>query len=97
MLVSQPIYLFFPQVTTHKRSLARAGGSMEKGLPGMFVYYELSPIMVQMEEQYRSTAHFLTSVCAIIGGLFTVAGIVDSLIYHTQRVIQRQLHGQKAI
>lgn len=67
---------------------------MEKGLPGMFVYYELSPIMVKMEEQYRSTMHFLTSVCAIVGGLFTVAGIIDSVIYHGGRAVKK-FHSQK--
>ena len=80
-------------VTTHKKSLAR--GSGEKGLPGLFVYYELSPIMVKMEEHWRSTMHFLTSCCAIIGGLFTVAGIVDAMIYQGQRVLLKRLHGAK--
>jgi endoplasmic reticulum-Golgi intermediate compartment protein 3 len=83
-------------VTTHKKSLSRSG-SMDKGLPGLFVYYELSPIMVKMEELYRSTMHFLTSVCAIVGGLFTVAGIIDAMIYHGQRVVSKRLHGSKAI
>ncbi|OWA52463.1 Endoplasmic reticulum-Golgi intermediate compartment protein 3 [Hypsibius exemplaris] len=80
-------------VTTHKKSLARGAG--EKGLPGLFVYYELSPIMVKMEELYRSTMHFLTSCCAIIGGLFTVAGIIDAMIYQGQRVVSKRLHGAK--
>ncbi|XP_055346178.1 endoplasmic reticulum-Golgi intermediate compartment protein 3-like [Paramacrobiotus metropolitanus] len=75
-------------LTTHKKSLARSG-TLEKGLPGLFVYYELSPIMVKMEEEYRSTMHFLTSVCAIVGGLFTVAGIVDGMIYRGGKVIRK--------
>jgi hypothetical protein len=44
--------------------------------------YDLSPIMVKFTEKQRSFAHFLTSVCAIVGGVFTVAGIIDSLVYH---------------
>jgi hypothetical protein len=37
------------------------------GLPGVFVFYELSPIMVRKEEVRSSIAHFLTQLCAILG------------------------------
>jgi len=50
--------------------------------------YELSPIMVKFTESKKSFAHFLTGVCAIIGGVFTVAGLVDSLIYHSMRSLK---------
>jgi hypothetical protein len=35
--------------------------------------------------------HFLTGVCAIIGGVFTVAGLIDSLIYHSAKAIQKKM------
>merc|ERR1712232_496004 len=54
------------------------GGGGGGGLPGVFFMYDLSPIMVKFTERRKSFAHFLTGVCAIIGGVFTVAGIVDS-------------------
>ena len=38
---------------------------------GMFVTYEISPLMVEVAEHKRSFTHFLTGVCAIIGGVFT--------------------------
>ncbi|KAJ8358863.1 hypothetical protein SKAU_G00153880 [Synaphobranchus kaupii] len=44
----------------------------DQGLPGVFVLYELSPMMVKFTEKNRSFTHFLTGVCAIIGGVFTV-------------------------
>lgn len=34
-----------------------------------------------MTEERSTFLHFLTSVCAIVGGVFTVAGILDSLLY----------------
>uniref|UniRef100_A0A4W4GVD6 Endoplasmic reticulum-Golgi intermediate compartment protein n=1 Tax=Electrophorus electricus TaxID=8005 RepID=A0A4W4GVD6_ELEEL len=43
----------------------------DQGLPGVFVLYELSPMMVKFTEKQRSFTHFLTGVCAIIGGVFT--------------------------
>lgn len=54
---------------------------MSGALPGLFVTYELSPIMVKFIEKQRSFTHFVTSCCAIIGGLFTVAGLLDAFIY----------------
>ena len=41
---------------------------------------------VQYREEYKSFTHFLTSVCAIVGGVFTVSGLIDSFIYHGQKV-----------
>uniref|UniRef100_A0A3P9ADG5 Endoplasmic reticulum-Golgi intermediate compartment protein n=1 Tax=Esox lucius TaxID=8010 RepID=A0A3P9ADG5_ESOLU len=43
----------------------------DQGLPGVFVLYELSPMMVKFTEKQRSFTHFLTGVCAIVGGVFT--------------------------
>ncbi|XP_030044962.1 endoplasmic reticulum-Golgi intermediate compartment protein 3 isoform X1 [Microcaecilia unicolor] len=68
----------------------------DQGLPGVFVLYELSPMMVKFTEKQRSFTHFLTGVCAIIGGVFTVAGLIDSLLYHSARVIQKKIDLGKA-
>ena len=50
-------------------------------LPGVFFIYDISPIMVTFREERPAFSYFLTSLCAIVGGVFTVAGIVDSCIY----------------
>nr|XP_006126747.1 endoplasmic reticulum-Golgi intermediate compartment protein 3 isoform X2 [Pelodiscus sinensis] len=63
----------------------------DQGLPGVFVLYELSPMMVKLTEKHRPFTHFLTGVCAIVGGVFTVAGLIDSLIYHSARAIQKKI------
>uniref|UniRef100_A0A3P9CGH5 Endoplasmic reticulum-Golgi intermediate compartment protein n=1 Tax=Maylandia zebra TaxID=106582 RepID=A0A3P9CGH5_9CICH len=88
---------FFHQVVkTNQFSVTRhekvANGLIgDQGLPGVFVLYELSPMMVKFTEKHRSFTHFLTGVCAIIGGVFTVAGLIDSLIYHSARAIQKKI------
>ena len=58
--------------------------------------YDLSPIMVKFTERTKSFAHFLTGVCAIIGGVFTVAGIIDSLIYNSMRSLGKKIELGKA-
>lgn len=62
-------------VTEHFRGLGlnqagHAGGAQQNGLPGVFVFYELSPIMVEFRESRNQFAHFITQLCAILGGGF---------------------------
>jgi len=80
-------------VTEHFKPVGADGSH---GLPGVFFMYELSPIMVKFTESRKSFAHFLTGVCAIIGGVFTVAGLVDSLIYHSMRSLKKKIELGKA-
>ena len=63
------------------KSFKRVSGMSESKLPGVFVNYELSPIMVKFIERSPTFTHFLTGCCAIIGGLFTVAGMLDAFTY----------------
>lgn len=60
-------------------------------IPGVFFFYDLSPIKVTFTEQHVSFLHFLTNVCAIVGGVFTVSGILDSFIYHGQKAIKKKM------
>jgi hypothetical protein len=51
-------------------------------LPGVFIVYKLSPFMVEIVENTPSVLRFLTSLSAIVGGVITVTGIIDSLVFH---------------
>lgn len=85
-------------VTHFERDLqAMAGNTNEglqiahgvNGLPGVFFSYEISPILVAHRETRQSFAHFLTSTCAIVGGVLTVASILDSALFATQRSLKK--------
>lgn len=65
-------------VTEHFRSVSIERGS---GLPGVFFFYDLSSIRVTIADQPKSFGHFITSLCAIAGGMFTVFGVIDSGIH----------------
>ena len=39
---------------------------------------------------------FLTSVCAIVGGVFTVASLIDGFIYSANRTLKRKIQLGKA-
>lgn len=75
-------------VTEHFRAMEFG---MSGSLPGVFFFYDLSPIKVTVREERASFLHFLTNICAIIGGIFTVSGIIDSFVYHGQRAIRKKV------
>jgi len=57
--------------------------------------YQLSPMQVIMEEKREAFYHFVTNVCAIIGGVFTVAGILDSGVYTAVRLAKKMELGKQ--
>lgn len=63
-------------------------------LPGVFFFYDFSPIKVTFKEEHIPFLHFITHICAIVGGVFTVAGIVDSFIYHGQKAMKKREIGK---
>jgi len=65
-------------VTEHTRGTTATGAT-----PGVFIYYDISPIMVQFRESRPAFYKFLTSACAILGGVFSVAGILDKMLHAT--------------
>ncbi|KAI5118701.1 hypothetical protein M0805_003357 [Coniferiporia weirii] len=59
------------------------------GMPGLFINYEISPLLVVHSETRQSFAHFLTSTCAIVGGVLTIATILDSVLFVTGRRLKK--------
>ena len=43
--------------------------------------FEFSPITENISAKSKNFVEFLISVCAVIGGVYTIAGIVDSMIH----------------
>ncbi|KAJ7695941.1 Sec1-like protein [Mycena rosella] len=59
------------------------------GVPGAFFNFEISPILVVHSDTRQSFAHFVTSTCAIIGGVLTVASLLDSVLFATGRALKK--------
>ena len=86
-------------VTEHLRKLDPRAAQLDAAtglLPGLFFNYELSPIRVRRQEKKRSLGHFLTEVCAIVGGVFTVGSLVDSLVGLASDVCGREARKRAA-
>ncbi|KAK5832127.1 Endoplasmic reticulum-Golgi intermediate compartment 3 [Gossypium arboreum] len=75
-------------VTEHFKGAERG---LLDNLSGVFFIYDLSPIKVTFAEGHVSFLHFLTNVCAIVGGVFAVSGIIDSCIYHGQKAMKKKM------
>lgn len=56
-----------------------------EGVPGVFFNYEISPLRVVQSETRMSLWHFLSNLCAIVGGILTLAGLLDGMIYRGRR------------
>ncbi|KAF9921158.1 Endoplasmic reticulum-Golgi intermediate compartment protein 3 [Linnemannia zychae] len=87
-------------VTQYNRNLQymNAWGQIQapNGLPGVFFNFDISPMLVIQREERKSFASFLTGVCAIVGGIFTVAGILDSAIWRAERTLKKKKELGKA-
>lgn len=53
----------------------------EMEVPEAKFSYDLSPMAVLISSKGRRWYDFVTSVFAIIGGTFTVVGLIDAIIY----------------
>jgi endoplasmic reticulum-Golgi intermediate compartment protein 3 len=83
----EPVSTYQFSVTEHTRKIQIKSVNAEAAqgvLPGLTINYEPSPLRARIEEKRRSLGHFLTRVCAIIGGIFVVAGLIDSLLFRLQ-------------
>ena len=49
-------------------------------MPAAFFRYQLSPITVKFSKERTSFLHFLTYVCAIVGGIYSVAGVLNRMV-----------------
>ncbi|XP_024976729.1 protein disulfide isomerase-like 5-4 [Cynara cardunculus var. scolymus] len=58
-------------------------------IPVAKFHFEPSPMQILVMENEKSFPHFITNICAIIGGIFTVAGILDSLLHNTMRLVKK--------
>ncbi|KAI8800756.1 endoplasmic reticulum vesicle transporter-domain-containing protein [Cladochytrium replicatum] len=83
--------------TEHERDLSPRPGIPSGGLPGVFFNFEISPMLVVMTEYRKPFTHFLTDVCAIVGGIFTVAGLLDSFIYTAEKTMKKKMDLGKAM
>lgn len=82
---SEYVYLDGRKISSNQYSVTESEMSLSqsarKGIPGVFFMYDISPMLVRVQEKTKSFSNYLATLCVIIGGIFTVAGLVDNLLY----------------
>ena len=58
--------------------------------PGIKFTYHLSPMSVVVTERTVPFYHFITTLCAIIGGMYTVFSMLDSFVYHGSKILKQK-------
>uniref|UniRef100_A0A7R9YQB2 Thioredoxin domain-containing protein n=1 Tax=Chlamydomonas euryale TaxID=1486919 RepID=A0A7R9YQB2_9CHLO len=64
-------------------------------IPATQFSYDLAPLQILVQETRRPLYHLLTTTSAIVGGVFTVAGILDAMLYQGAQLLRRQRLGQR--
>ena len=65
------------------------------GIPSIYFKYDLSPITIEYKYTRMKYLTFLINVFAILGGVFTVAGILDAIIHKSVLVLLRKAEMNK--
>jgi hypothetical protein len=58
--------------------------------PGIYFYYDFYPVMIEYHEKKPGFLQFLTRVCGIIGGVFTVAGVFDGIFHRANETLKKK-------
>ena len=59
-------------------------------LPGVYFVYEFSPLRSVVQETHLMLFELCTSLCAILGGVFTVMGMLDGFVYSLLKQAKRR-------
>ena len=60
-------------------------------LPAIYFRYDMSPITTRFVEKRPPLYHFLVQICAIIGGVFTVMGMVNSSVLMVSKTFKDKI------
>ncbi len=59
-------------------------------MPSIFFRYDISPITVEYKQYKETFLNFFINICAILGGVFTVTGIIDAIIHKSVVLLLRK-------
>ena len=64
-------------------------------MPSIYFRYDLSPITVEYKQYKETFLNFFINICAILGGVFTVTGIIDAIIHKSVVLLLRKAEMNK--
>jgi len=77
-------------VTEHFHPLHWHSGQNQ--LPGVFLAYDISGMKISFTEQHGASLFgAVARICALVGGVITVASIVDKIVYQSSHLLKNQM------
>jgi hypothetical protein len=75
-------------VTSHNETIATSArhAATTRKIPGVVFIYDISPFMIRVMDESQRLSTFLISLCAIVGGTVSLAGILISCVSAIQRL-----------
>lgn len=61
----------------------------DRSWPAVYFLYDLSPITVTIKEERRSFLHFITRLCAVLGGTFALTGLLDRWMFRVLEMLTK--------
>uniref|UniRef100_A0A915IZP8 Endoplasmic reticulum-Golgi intermediate compartment protein 2 n=1 Tax=Romanomermis culicivorax TaxID=13658 RepID=A0A915IZP8_ROMCU len=68
-------------LTQRHRAIDHSKGS--HGMPGINFRYDMSSVMIEIRQRYKSTVELLMRLSALIGGIYATAGLFSSILSFT--------------
>ena len=68
----------------------------ESRMPVVEMRYDISEMGIESLERYAPSYRFATSMCAIIGGVFTVIGLFDASLFSFVKMVSKKRIGKAA-
>ena len=64
---------------------------LKNDLLKIYIRYDLSPMTVKYTKEKEVFLHFIVQICAIIGGIFTIAHMIDNILVKlTKKLFSRK-------
>lgn len=66
-------------------------------MPSIYFRYDISPITVEYKQYKEKFLNFFINICAILGGVFTITGIIDAIIHKSVMLLLRKAEMNKIV
>lgn len=83
-------YIFEMVPRVYEFSASSNQYNASNALPAALFTFDISPLVILVVKDNVPLYRFLTSLCAVVGGVFTVIGLVDSGVFHTMKSIKKK-------
>ncbi|GLC39560.1 hypothetical protein PLESTB_001627000 [Pleodorina starrii] len=75
---------------THQYSVTEYAQPLEPGyVPALDVHYDLSPIVMTINERPPSLLHLVVRICAVVGGAFAITRMTDRWVHWFVRLVTK--------